>query len=403
MSLGFPYERLQRPESVVFLKSSHLLAAFLAALAFLAKPTPLLAKEPFAGYYSPLLSEGEDKVFYVMRRTSGRTWGFGWENFTPPAWVKVSTDIFSLHRLDVRTGEDETLKVWPESPLAGRKFRAYRDSRYTIPFVHLRFRGEAALEYEIAFAVPASGGGTAWRLHGTWDAAGEAAAGEGSDGSPVWKEEGYRMTGIAEDSLRGALEVLVVPGPASFPAAVVMIDHRDGSWRTLLRTSRFEDEYPEGIPERIILERSRKEEIERLRALRKAHRETLKGFMDSGLSEGDALLRTGREMERMGFTPKRPTITARLVGPDEKRSVVDDVPTFDISEREFTVGLFRDILEAIENPGVEADKSMGLYVRHRDFTTSELLNAHLKGEGRIFRVRCRGGLYELTIHGRDDR
>jgi hypothetical protein len=385
-----------------FLNGGLLLAVFLTALVFLAKPSPLSAKEPFTGYFSPLLSEEGDKVFYVMRRTSGRTWGFGWENFTPPAWVKVSADLFSLHRLDVRTGEDETLKVWPGSPLAGRKFRAYRDSRYAIPFVRLRFRGEAALEYEIAFTFPGSGGGTAWRLHGTWDGAGETAAGEGPDDSPVWKEEGYRMTGIAEESVRGALEVLVVPGPASFPAAVVMIDHRDGSRRTLLRSSRFEDEYPEGIPERIIRERSRKEEIDRLRALRKAHRETLKGFRDAGLSEGDALLRTGREMERMGFYPKRPTITARLVAPGEKRSG-DDVPTFDISEREFTVGLFQDILKAIENPGVEADKSMGLYVRHRDFTTSELLNAHLKGKGRVFRVRCRGGLYELAIHGRDDR
>lgn len=384
------------------MKSSLLLAAFITALAFLSKPAALSANEPFAGYFSPLLSEDGEKVFYVMRRTSGRTWGFGWENFTPPAWVKVSTDFFSLHRLDVRTGEDETLKVWPESPLSGRKFRAYRNSRYTVPFVHLRFQGETALEYEISLAVPASGGRTSWRLHGTWDGVGEATAGD-ADGSPGWKKEGYRMTGLAEDSLRGALEVLVVPGPASFPAAVVMIDHRDGSWRTLLRTSRFKDEYSEGIPERIISERSQRKEIERLRALRKAHRETLKGFMDSGLSEGDALLRTGREMERMGFYPKRPTISARLVTPEEKSSVVGDIPTFDISEREFTVGLFQDILKAIENPGVEADKSMGLYVRHRDFTTSELLNSYLKGKGRVFHVRCRGGLYELTIHGRDDR
>jgi hypothetical protein len=42
-------------------------------------------------------------------------------------------------------------------------------------------------------------------------------------------------------------------------------------------------------------------------------------------------------------------------------------------------------------------------VRHRDFTTSELLNTYLKGKGRVFHVRCRGGLYELRIDGRDDR
>jgi hypothetical protein len=384
--------------SLVFLKGILLLAA----VSFLAEPSPLFAKEPFTGYFSPLLSEDGNKVFYVMRRTSGRTWGFGWENLTPPARVKVSADQFSLHRFDLRTGEDETLKVWPESPLAGRKYRAYRGSRYAIPFVHLRLRGEAGLEYEIAFSVPSSKGRTAWRLHGTWSGGGDT-PGDQPEGSDVWKKEGYRMTGIVEESLRGSLEVLVVPGPASFPAAVVMVDHRDGSWRTLLRTSRFEEEYPEGIPGRIISERSQKEEIERLRALRKAHRDTLKKFMDAGLSEGDALLRTGREMERLGFYPKRPTITARLLGPEEKRSAGDDVPIFDISEREFTVGLFRDIREAIENPGVEADKSMGLYVRHRDFTTSELLNAYLKGEGRVFHVRHRGSLYELTIQVGDSR
>jgi hypothetical protein len=192
---------------------------------------------------------------------------------------------------------------------------------------------------------------------------------------------------------------VTLPGPESFPSAIAVIDHRRGTFGVLLASPEFDGIYPDGVPERIVYEGSQRKEIERLRSLRTAYAEALEGLLRAGLPEGEALLAANREMQRLGFFPKPTTVTARRLVPGGESP--PDVPTFDISEMEVRVGLFRDIAEALSEPGTPVEKSLGKYVRHRDYGTSKLINAYLEGGGTVFRIRYREGTFELTTRRPD--
>lgn len=101
-------------------------------------------------------------------------------------------------------------------------------------------------------------------------------------------------------------------------------------------------------------------------------------FKRQGLREGEALLRTLDEMERLGLYPKDPKFIAREVNQQK-----NGVHLFHISEQEFFVGMFQDIDKAIRKPGTEID-FWGNYVRNRDFDKSEKLNGFFKNGGTEF-------------------
>jgi len=214
-------------------------------------------------------------------------------------------------------------------------------------------------------------------------------------GSAEWRREGCEFKGHLEDKLRGGLEAVTLPGRESFPSAIAVIDHRQETFRVLLASPEFDGIYPDGVPERIVYEGSQRKEIDELRSLRTAYAEALEGFLRAGLPEGEALLAANREMQRLGFFPKPTTITARRLVPGGE--IPPDVPTFHISEMEVRVGLFRDIAVALSEPGTPVEKSLGKYIRHRDYGTSELINAYLEGGGTVFRVRYDEETYELAI------
>jgi hypothetical protein len=358
------------------------------------RPEVLPGRDRFRGYFAPVFSADGRHIYYVLRETEGRSWGPGWEHFTPPAYARASKDIFSLHRHELSSGRDEVLKTWPDSPLVGKEIRTYRNQLYTFPHVHLRLHDDGPLEYEIAVTVPSRPAGTTWRSYRRWD------PGKGAfSGSAEWRREGCEFKGYLEDKLRGGLEAVTLPGPESFPSAIAVIDHRQEAFRVLLASPEFDRIYPDGVPERIVYEGSQRKEIDRLRSLRTAYAEALEGFLRAGLPEGEALLAANREMQRLGFFPKPTTITARRLVPGGESP--PDVPTFDISEMEVRVGLFRDIAEALSEPGTPVEKSLGKYVRHRDYGTSKLINAYLEGGGTVFRIRYREGTFELTTRRPD--
>jgi hypothetical protein len=353
-------------------------------------PEVLPGRDRFTGYFAPVFSADGRHITYVLRETEGRSWGLGRENFTPPAHARALKDRFSLHRHAISSGRDEVLKTWPDTPLVGKGIRTYRGRLYTLPHVHLRFHDDGPLEYEIAVTVPSRPAGATGRVYRRWDPEKEVFA-----GSEEWRPEPYEFKGYLEDKLRGDLEVVTLPGPESFPSAVVIIDHRQETFRVLLASPEFGKTYPDGVPARIVFEGSDREEIERLRSLRTAYADALERFRGAGLPEGEALLAANREMQRMGFFPKPTTIVARRLDPDWSRS--PDVPTFQISEMEIKVGLFRDIAEALAQPGTPVDKSLGKYIRHRDYDTSELINAFIEGGETVFRIRYREETFELVI------
>jgi hypothetical protein len=216
----------------------------------------------------------------------------------------------------------------------------------------------------------------------------------------VW-HRGGRPSSVREgDVLSGDWEVSTLRGRQALPAAVVAYNHVTREARVLARSGEFDRLYPDGPPVAMLEERSRRADIERVQEVTRTHESLVAGFLAQGMSEGAALLKASKEMQRLGYYPKTPTLTARLVAepsPGAGSTEGVDVPTFDISEMEFTVGLFPDIAEALATPGTAVDKSSGSYIIHRDYATSAHLNEVLGAGATTFRVRTRGRLYELNI------
>lgn len=347
---------------------------------------PLFGSESYIGYFAPVYSPDSRYVYYVVRDTRGRINGPGMEFFTPPAEVRVDADLFTIHRIDLSNGRDQTIASIPDSPLVRREIETYRSRIFTCPSVHLRFAGEE-LEYEIAISVPTRPTSTIWRVWRRWDA--ERGEFEGSD---VWVPAQAQITGPLDDSVRSDKEIVMVPGPECYPAAIVTIDHATRRFETLLASGDFEEEYPDGLTPEIVFEQSKRDEILRMREMRKAYAQAIEKYRGEGLSEGEAMLRANRDMEALGFYPATPTMMAKPVDAD-----ASELPLFEISDAELAAGLFPDIDAAISSPGLKVDKDLGPYVTHRDFATSTRLNEYLDTGAAKFLVRARGRLWEIEI------
>lgn len=348
---------------------------------------PLFGSEAYTGYFAPVYSPDGRYVYYVVRDTRGRINGPGMEFFTPPAEVRVDADLFTIHRIDLETGRDQTIASISDSPLVRREIETYRSRIFTCPSVHLRFVDDQHLEYEIAISVPTRPTSTIWRVWRTWNAEQEE-----YEGSDVWVPAQAQVTGLMEDRLREGTEVVTVPGPECYPTAIITIDHSTGEYETLLASADFEEEYPDGLTDEVVFEQSKRGEIERLREMRKAYDAAIEKYREEGLPEGEAILRANKDMQERGFHPATPTMMAKPV-----EAVRSDLPLFEISDQEFEVGIFPDIDAAIGSPGLKVDKDMGHYVTHRDFETSAKLNEFLDTGATTFLVRARGRVWEISI------
>lgn len=349
---------------------------------------PLFGSEAYTGYFAPVFSPDGQSVYYVVRDTRGRINGPGMEFFTPPADVRVDADLFSIHRINLTTGRDQTVALLPDSPLVRREIETYRSRIFTCPMIHLRFSSGGELEYDIAVSVPTRPTSTVWRVWRRWN----ESTGE-FEGSDVWVPAQVQFSGRMEDKLYENRELVTVDGPECFSAAIVMLDHDDKSYEIVLASADLEEEYPDGLNEEIVFAASEREAIVRLLDMRKAYEEAIDRFRAEGLSEGEAMLRANKEMQKLGYYPETPTMMARPAT-ETSRS---DMPLFEITDTEFQVGIFPDIDAAIQTPGIKVDKAMGDYVRHRDFDTSEKINEYLDTGATTFLVRARGRVWEISI------
>ena len=345
----------------------------------------LSEKEHFTGYFSPILSEDARYVYYVSRDTLGRVNGPGVEFFTPPAKVKIDADRFVIHRMELSTRKDEVLAELPDSPLAAGNIDTYRSRIFTCATAHLRFNGDK-LEYEMVVSSPTHPSTITWRAWRTW-------TDTEFTGSSVWVGGHREFSGIAEDQLRGDLEVVTVPGPECFPSAIVTIDHSTGEFTTLLASAHHEDEYPEGVSAAVVFAASKRDEIRRVREIRSAHEEILRALLAEGMPEGEARLETNREMARRGYYPKPTMIVASHVEGDPP----DGIRVFEISSAEFGFGMFSDIEKAIAAPETEVEKSIGAYVKHQDFETSPRLNEWIDSGKTQFVVKTESGMWLVEI------
>ena len=347
----------------------------------------LVSYERLRGYYSPIFARDGASVFYVQRETSGVTWGLGWESFTAPAHAYALSDRFSLHRLDLASGAVEEIRRWPDSPAVQQHLRAYRGKIFQVGKARLRIADNGELEYRVGIGITRKPRSERHFVSRVWDNSKNIMVERDR-----WRSGDTTGYGFAEDSVHGSRELIAVPGREIFPAAILLADHAAGTVKVLLKSGDFDGLYPDGVPESMIDERSNYAQITRIRTFRRTQSELVARFRAQGLSEGEALLRTSKELQRLGFLPKSPTITARPVG-----AAGDGVPLFEIADLEMASGVFPDIEKAIASPGDEVDKTMGKYVIHRDYTTSAALNALLAERAERFRVRYRGQVYELVI------
>jgi hypothetical protein len=330
----------------------------------------LVTYERHTGYFGPAFSRDGRSVFYVERHTTGISWGLGWEHFTPPASVRALSDTLRLQRLDLAESRVRTLETWQGSPVLGRTLAQYRGRLFVYLNASLRPQAEGSVQYALELALPRIPTSEFHQLRGVWREGGGSQRGEWTAGQSF-------SSGGSEPVIDGERELFVLSGPESFPAALLLLDHADRSIRVLQRSPAYAGRYPDGPQLAALMEVSRKADHDRVQDVNRIQRERVAAYRRQGASEGEALLRAGRDLRDLGFYPRPQRWVAVLL---DARAVAHraSLPRVDIAKMEIKVGLFPDLDEAMRSPGTEVDKAMGRYLRHRDFGTSERLNALLE-------------------------
>lgn len=342
----------------------------------------LVTVERHTGFFAPVWDAEGDGVYYVERDSFGVTWGFGWEHFAPPAYSYVMKDDFRLRHLDLGSAEPETLGRWSPSPVEGRITRHYRGRIFNTVSARVEATPDGA-SYVVSMSIPRVPSSEQWSIEGMWS---EAAGASGE-----WRSGWAGPTAAPDEVLAGGIEVMSVPGVESYPAAILAVS-ADGDARVLVRNDDFHDLYPEGVPAELIAERSRREQIERAREFKRVQSELEARYESEGLHEGSATLQAYRDMEELGYLPKRPRLVATPVD-----DVSPDVRVFDIPADYFDFGLFQDIAAAIAAPGTEVDTDTGTYLQYYDDELGpRLRDWRAQGNDR-FGVRTGGRTYVLSV------
>jgi len=339
----------------------------------------LFGYERYSGYFAPVWDKSGRTVFVLRRTTSGFVWGFGWEFFTPPAASYVTSDIFELLRITPGQYDPEVLVRWSGSPLVGRITRHYRGRIFN--YISARLDpSQNDIRVRVRMSIPRIPLSEVWGVDTVWK--------RQETFQPHWVKGFSDGLARAEATLTAGQEVLTVPGEESFNTAVAIVD-ADGSHSILIKNSKFGAIYPEGVPPKLIADRSNRKQIEKVRGFRKVQAELVKRFMsEEGLREGDAILRAYDEMEKLGYLPPEPRITATLM-----QNLPESVPVFDIPRLYFDAGLFQDIAKAIESPGTAVKTGLGTYLKYEDDDLGLRLKTFREAGGNRFGVGIDGRLF----------
>lgn len=336
------------------------------------------------GYFSPIFVDGGSAVLVVVRDVRSLVAGFGYEGFSPPAHVRIQRDRFRLVRMDVATGREELLIDFPPSQLEGSTIRAYRNALYGSASAALRPEG-GRVQYVVAVTRPDQPRSTTFVLRGSWPA-------DGREPQARWAEGSFTSGGAHAAQLAGPFEVLAVRGDAPMPCAVVLLAQPPETTRALAETDDCRSKFSGGYDVPAVHEQSHRETIERAELLESTHERLVAEARARGLPEYEAELEAIRGMQRLGLYPRPPQLVAQPI-----EEAADGEPVFVISDEEFEVGLFNDIREALERPGLSVDKDSSPYILHQQFDTSRRLNEYLRSDPASFVVRARGRLWRLTI------
>lgn len=339
--------------------------------------------ESHRGYFAPVWDTDGQRVYFLQRDTFGITWGAGWEHFTGPANAYVISDRFSLRRLDPANGKTETLQDWSGGPLQGRITKHYRNRIFNAVSARVEPRSDG-VQFTVRMSVYRIPRSTQWALKGDW------IAGRQSDAR--WAEQWAGSLAAPDQVLVNGVELTTARGRAAFPAAILAIDAA-GAVRVLAKNDDFDGLYPDGVPPKMLAERSRRTRIERMRALNKVQNELLTRYRAEGMTETDARLKTHDDMEERGFFPKTPRLTAARV-----ETAPEGVRVFDIPRDYFRFGMFKDIAAAIAAPGTKVKTGTGSYLKYGDDDLGPRLKAWRRAGNDSFAVRSGGAVYLLKIH-----
>ena len=355
----------------------------------------LLAQvQSHVGYFSPVYSPDGSEVYFIARESRGLVAGLGIENFTPPAYVFVWHDRFSLRKLDPGTGSIEILKSWTPSPVEGQYMRTYRGRAFSSPSTQLRWVDETNLEYKISVRAPARPASEPYRVSRTWDTLTSEMVEKDQ-----WNQEWLAISGGSEPVLSGGWEIIAARGEEAFPCAIVALHASSEEVRVLLKDEACDRVYPEGIRSSDVEQYSRRADIERIQEFTSAQERLTDEALALGMTQQEASLHVTRGMRQLGHYATPPQLVARLLSEQEVAVLRREErlePVVTIIEMQFKVGLFRDIEQAIRNPGQEFDKA-GRYILHGDYTTSQELNEALKEDVEQFYIEYAGGTYEMKI------
>ena len=179
----------------------------------------------------------------------------------------------------------------------------------------------------------------------------------------LWKS-GYHSTNRwTEQILSGPWEIV------DYKSKALILYDSSAQKRTPLRVSRSAGSpLKEEVATADLKDYAHRDQLERSRTIRETYTTTVAGLQAQGLPEGEAMLRANDEMEKKGYYPKTPKVTANKI-----EIIRQGVKVFEISDDELRYGLFPDIEKAIAKPGTEVHFD-GKYITHRDFDTSRKLN-----------------------------
>ena len=361
-------------------------AGALLVLVATAWATGLATIQRDRGYSSPVFAPDGASVYALRRDARAAVFGFGFEFFTPPATVFVQHDRHALINVRLADHHVEVLLELPPSPLEDERIHAYHGAIYGTSSAHLRWAA-GQLEYEVAVTRHDTPLSRTFVARGRWEPGGRTPV-----TPPQWREQSAGMGGLEPAQLSNRLEVIALPGDEGLPCALVTLDRDSRQVETLVATSRCARRYPSGPSPTDLAPLSRRAEIERSQTMTRTYAELVAAGLAAGASEGEAMLRANKQMERLGYYPKSTTLTAtpgRCSG---------DAAVFPISDDEFSVGLFPDIAEAIAHPGEEVDKAMGSYIVHSGFETSRRINEFLSSrEHTTFDVKTATACWRLQI------
>jgi hypothetical protein len=372
------------------------LAAALASISLVIVGAVASQTRSEQGFLAPIFSRDGSAVFVIVRQARATVLGLGFDNLTPPADVWIHTDRFTLQRILLTTGRVDIVEQWRASPLEGAHIREYRGRVFGVPHAHLRWADDDHLEYEVGVTRPAVPGSGTFVVRRTWDARHRTWMAQ-----TRWAPGAVTMGGDEPEMLAGEREVIAVPGRQSMPCGIAVLNARHAQVQMVAGAARCSRLHEGGVTPVLLEPLARRASIERRQLLARTYADLTAQGVRRGLHQGAAELAAIKGMQQLGYYPRPAQIVARRLSDADVRAAKAAgrlVPVFPISEMEFRVGLFQDIEAALAAPGEPVDKSMGQYITHRDYATSDALNRFLDANGRVFFVERAGRVYELTVH-----